>query len=395
MIRPIALIAFLFLSTTTHAADTTLKLERQVIDSKFPGGYQVECADVNGDGRPDIIGVGGNTCAWFENPTWTKRVITTGKQSPGIISSATADLDGDGKAEVFIAHDFNLDAPTKGKLILARQGDTPDSPWTIQPVADIGSIHRLRFADVDGDRKLDLVIAPIVGAKAKAPSYIEEPTTLLTFFPDLKADPTTWRREPIGGDHVLHAIRAIDTDGDGKAEVLSAGNAGVTRFFRDSSTGKWSPKSLIPGAPGAAPKKGSSEVHLGKLADGRRFLATIDPWHGTEVAVCLSTSTTPLAFAPRQVIDNTIQDGHALWVTDFDGDGDDEILAGYRGPGTSVLAFRFDRKSSTWNRFYQDPGIAAQDLRGADLDGDGTPEAVAIGGKTANVVIYRMKKGAP
>ncbi len=379
------------LVAVAEGADGPLRLERQVVDTKFAGGYQVEVADVNGDGKPDIIGVGGTTCAWFENPTWTKRIITTGKQSPGIISSATADLDGDGKAEVLIAHDFNLDAPTKGKLILARQGATIDSPWTIQPVADVGSIHRLRFADVDGDRKLDLVVAPIVGAKAKAPSYKEEPTTLLTFFPNLKAEPTTWRNEPIGGDQVLHAIRAIDTDGNGKAEILSAGNAGVTMFSRDPG-GMWTPRPLIPGAPGEAPKKGSSEVHLGKLADGRRFLATIDPWHGTEVAVCLSNSTSRLTFGPRQVIDTTIKDGHALWVADFDGDGDDEILAGYRGPGTSVLAFQFDRKSSSWKKFYQDADIAAQDLRGADLDGDGKPEAVAIGGKTANVVIYRVAR---
>ena len=34
------------------------KFERIVIDDNFPGGYQVEVADVNGDGRPDIVGAG-------------------------------------------------------------------------------------------------------------------------------------------------------------------------------------------------------------------------------------------------------------------------------------------------------------------------------------------------
>ncbi len=55
-------------------------------------------ADVNGDNKPDIVAVGGSTCAWYENPTWKKRIVTSGKQTPGIISSATADIDGDGKA---------------------------------------------------------------------------------------------------------------------------------------------------------------------------------------------------------------------------------------------------------------------------------------------------------
>jgi hypothetical protein len=39
-----------------------------------------------------------------------------------------------------------------------------------------------------------------------------------------------------------------------------------------------------------------------------------------------------------------------------------------------------------------DPAIAAQDLRGGDLDVDGTPDFVAIGGQTHNVVWYRPRK---
>ena len=92
------------------------------------------------------------------------------------------------------------------------------------------------------------------------------------------------------------------------------------------------------------------------------------------------------------MIDSTLKDGHALWVADVDGDGDDEVFAGYRGPGTSVLMFDFNGK--TWDRTVLDPAIAAQDLRGGDLDGDGTPDVVAVGGKTHNVVWYRLPRSA-
>ena len=149
-------------------------------------------------------------------------------------------------------------------------------------------------------------------------------------------------------------------------------------------------ESLVPGAPGDAPKKGASEVHVGRLKDGRRFLATVEPWHGTDVAVYLSESLKPLKFGPRTVIDTTLKEGHALWVADVDSDGDDEVFAGFRGPGTSVLMFDFN--GTTWDRTVVDPAIAAQDLRGGDLDGDGTPDVVAVGGKTHNVVWYRPKK---
>ena len=77
--------------------------------------------------------MGGSTCAWYENPTWKKRIVTGRKQTPGIISSATADLDGDGKAEIAIAYEFAMNAPTKGKLLLAVQGRGLDDPWKLSP----------------------------------------------------------------------------------------------------------------------------------------------------------------------------------------------------------------------------------------------------------------------
>ena len=111
------------------------EFDRIVIDAQLPGAYQVEVADVNGDKKPDIVAVGGSTCAWYENPTWKKRIVTGPKETPGIISSATADLDGDGKAEIAIAYEFGMNTPTKGKLLLAGQGSGLDDPWTFKKIS--------------------------------------------------------------------------------------------------------------------------------------------------------------------------------------------------------------------------------------------------------------------
>jgi hypothetical protein len=48
--------------------------ERHEID-KFPAGYQVAVADINGDGRPDVIALSteANRVDWYENPTWKRR----------------------------------------------------------------------------------------------------------------------------------------------------------------------------------------------------------------------------------------------------------------------------------------------------------------------------------
>jgi FG-GAP-like repeat len=370
------------------------ELDRVVIDDNFPGAYQVEVADVNGDGRPDVVALGGGTCAWYQNPSWKKRIVTTPKQTPGIISSATADLDGDGKAEIMIAYEFALDNATQGKLVLASQGTSPDAPWSLRPITDVGSIHRLRFGDVDGDRRPDLIVAPIVGPSAKGPGYDQSPARLVAFRAPERPKEGSWVEETIGECPLLHGIKVLDFEGDSRPEVLAADNLGVTLFRREpGERGSWSSRVLVAGAPGTAPKRGASEIQVGRLADGTRFLATVEPWHGTQVAIYRADrpfpGSGPESFGPRTVIDDTLQDGHALWVADVDGDGDDEVFAGFRGTGTSVLAYDFD--GHAWSRTVLDPATAAQDLRGGDLNGDGTPDFVAIGGKSHNVVWYKNR----
>ncbi len=390
---PVLVILSVLVLTANRPVPTAFGQQRIAIDDNFPGAYQVEVADVNGDKRPDVIAVGGDTCAWYENPTWKKRRVTTGKQTPGIISSATADLNGDGKAEIAIAFEFQMNNPTIGQLLIAKQGPTSDDPWDrvlISP--QINSIHRLRFGDVDGDRKLDLVVAPIFGFKGRAP-YYADPARLQVFLSGDRSD-RPWRYGPVIAERrVIHAIEVIDADGDGIADILTASNEGVD-FFRGPS---FEHRSLTAGAPGQAPKCGASEVHLGRLADGRRFLATIEPWHGSQVAVYLGEGPAgdrfrALRFGARDLIDDTLVDGHALWVADVDGGGDDEVFAGHRGKDHRVSMYKYDRARKAWSRTVLDRDIAAQDLRGGDLDGDGTPDVVAVGGSTHNVVWYRFKR---
>ncbi|WP_406695082.1 VCBS repeat-containing protein [Singulisphaera sp. Ch08] len=451
---------------------TLPQFERIVIDDNFPGAYQVEVADVNGDGKPDVVALGGGTCAWYENPTWKKRIVTNPKQTPGIISTATTDLDGDGKAEIAIGYEFSMNQPTKGKLLLAHPGKGLDDPWSLVPVGDVPSIHRVRWMhktiyigknavyfgsppddpklakDVRLVRSTALIVAPIFGPSAKPPLFAEEPAHLTLFNAYLPKDmippnggggtlgggipggtlggggggglgggaqtlkamdlrprlgsPRAAPHDPslpreIGKAPVMHAIEVAVIRPNLPPVILAASNLGVTLTGVAPLIGAeiYSTSPLVPGAPGDAPKVGASEVHMGRYKNGRLFLATVEPWHGTDVAIYESEPTElnilpKFKFGPRTLIDSTLKDGHALWVADVDGDGDDEVFAGYRGQGTSLLGYDFDGK--TWNRTVIDTAIAAQDLRGGDLDGDGTPDIVAVGGSTHNVVWYRPKK---
>ena len=95
------------------------------------------------------------------------------------------------------------------------------------------------------------------------------------------------------------------------------------------------------------------------------------------------------------MLDNQLLWGHAVWCSDLDGDGDDELVIGVRDPlpGKAQSGVRVykatDAAGEMWEKKELDPGgVAVEDLAVADLNGDGRPDIVAVGRKTGNVRIY-------
>ena len=149
-------------------------------------------ADVNGDRKPDIVALGGSTCAWYENPTWKKRIVTLREadarhhqQRHGRPRRRRQGRD----RHRLRVRDERADS---GQARPGGAGGRAGDAWKLVPIADVGSIHRLRWGDVDGDTKLDLVVAPIFGPKAKPPAY-DDPALVTAFQPH--GDPKTgmWR----------------------------------------------------------------------------------------------------------------------------------------------------------------------------------------------------------
>lgn len=370
-------------------------LERIAIDDDFPSAYQVEIADVDGDGRPDVVALGGGTCAWYRNPGWEKRIVAGPETTPGIISSATADLDGDGRAEVAIAYEFAMAEPTKGRLGLAIPGESLDAPWRFRPIAELGSIHRLRWGQFHPDAAPELIAAPIFG-RGCAPPTFDQTSAVVTLF-HLPEDPIDgrWTAFPFGPPRkVLHAIGVVPAgpgpEGRAGSLLLTADRSGVGEVApRVTPAGEivGEARLIAPGVDGQPLNGGASEVHLGRYADGRAFVAAINPWHGNRVVI-LDLEADGAATGGR-VVDETLADGHALCVADVDGDGTDEVFAGHRGADHRVSMYRFD--GADWQRTVVDRTVAAQDLRAGDTVGDGTPEVVTVGGSTGNVVLYRAR----
>jgi hypothetical protein len=376
--------------------------------AKIPDGYQVAVADVNGDGRPDVLALSSveSVVEWYENPTWKARPITTSTQKN--ISLAPLFRLGYPARGLALASDFALDDSTHGgSLWWAEPTRDRDTEWSLRLLGEIPTSHRLRWADLDGDGLLELVDAPIVGLGAVAPEYrvgapltwFEMPEVLLRGHVSAADQaPGEWTPHLIDASlTVVHGLNALDWDSDGRDEILTASFEGV-HLFHAAGRGTeltWTRTQLAAGDQSASAgeqptaRRGSSEIGVGKVG-GKRFLATIEPWHGEQVVVYFEGK--PRELWTRHVIDTSFREGHALACADLDGDGNDEIVAGFRGPGTSLYVYyAADASGMNWERQLLDTEMATSGVVIADLNGDARKDVVAIGASTGNVKWYENR----
>ena len=84
-----------------------------------------------------------------------------------------------------------------------------------------------------------------------------------------------------------------------------------------------------------------------------------------------------------------IGSGHTIVTADFDGDGRDEIVTGDRGDSQMLYLYAAtDAAGDAWSRRVLDDGMSPSGCAIADLNGDGRPDLVCIGGRTANLKWY-------
>ena len=146
------------------------------------------------------------------------------------------------------------------------------------------------------------------------------------------------------------------------------------------------------GATGAAPNRGSSEVGLGNLG-GARFLATIEPWHGTD-AVIYTPGASASALWSRQSIGSDFEHGHGLAVADLNGDGYDEVIGGGGQGAMNEFIYRYVPSSRTWEKIKLDAGnVAVSGIEVKDINADGALDILVVGtSPTNNVVWYESSK---
>ncbi len=367
--RALAILWPLLLHAQDHA------FEQHIIERDLASGYQVLVVDLNGDGRPDVVGLSQRSeeLFWYENPTWERHPIVTGMRQ--MITLDAADIDGDGAPEIALGTHFDqTDATSEGRVYILKSRSDPSQIWDMREIDRLPTTHRVRFLDFDGDGVPELVNSPLTGPGCSGPLF--DCSTPIVYY-----DTVDWERRYITQhlEGVVHGMREVDWDG---SAVLTASMGGIDRF-RPDGAGSWERLRLSDGAIAGRFANGASEIRVGRSLQGR-FLTTIEPWHGNQVVVYCCEGG---GYLSRTVIDNTFVDGHVLEVADFDGDGTDEIVAGMRGRPQRLVLYRIE--PSGWSRdIIDDGGIAAAGCDLGDIDGDGDVDITCIGARTRNIVWY-------
>ncbi len=384
------LIGLAFLEVLAVAQEKLpVNFQPETIDSQVIIGYGTAIGDVDGDGRQDILLADKKQFVWYRNPDWKRFVIAENLTERDNVCIAARDINGDGKVEIAVGGQWNPgDTENSGAVFYLIPGPNRNERWTPIRLHHEPVVHRMRWLKLSHN-KFGLVVAPLHGRGNKKG---QGAGVRLLVYQMVNGPEDPWEMTEIDSEyHVTHNFDIAKTLNETDTEdIFYLGKEGAKQIsYRD---GQWQRKEL-------SGVQGGGEIRYGKDNSGGAYLATIEPFHGTDLVLYEAKKLAQdkqLPYAQRTVLDSKFNQGHAVAVGDFLGDGGQQIVAGWRAPnddGKFGVKLYFPESSDgaerEWKSFFVDENkMACEDLRVADLNGDGRLDIVASGRSTHNLVVY-------
>ena len=353
-----------------------LPFKIQTLDT-IPIGYGLAVGDVDGDQKPDILLADQQQFVWYRNGDWQRFVMVDQLTERDNVCLAAHDINGDGQVEVAVGAQWNpgetSDPATSGSVHYLERPADPTQPWTPHPLFHDPTVHRMAWLPTE-DGRSQLLVLPLHG-RGNRDGQGAGVRVMAYRTPDNLARP--WDTTVVNQEmHLTHNLEVTED-----STVLVAGKEGVVRHRYQNSA--WTTDTLTSLASPAG------EVRQGHLSPNRPFIATVEPMHGQQLVVYKGDD-----YAERLVLSDDLQQGHALACADLLGLGYDQIVVGWREPNREgkvgiKLYVPVDSQGDGWMHYYIDEdGMACEDLKVADLDGDGDPDIVASGRATKNLRVY-------
>jgi len=183
----------------------------------------IDVADVNGDGRPDIVLSPSEPAgsryrlSWFEAPrrtagTWVEHIVDSNVETVHHFVAA-ADMNNDSRMDIVSAQMHQGENPDEVKIYY----NDGDNKFTKRVIATTGS-HNMRLADFDRDGDVDIFGANWSGSNQYPELWVNQtcPVTL---------DSNHWKRHVIDANRPWRAVfvSPADLDGDGRPDIVTGG----------------------------------------------------------------------------------------------------------------------------------------------------------------------------
>lgn len=377
MLLPVTYLALLL----TFLQTTPPKFEAQTIDDNVAIGYGLALGDVNGDGKPDILLADKKQFVWYRNGDWKKFVMADNLTEHDNVCIAARDINGDGKVEVAVGAQWNpgetADAAQSGAVFYLIRPEDPTQLWKPVKLYHEPTIHRMQWYK-SSTGKFYLIVAPLHGVDNKAGAGAGVNMLVFEYPKDVNGEWPVYKLP--GSMHLTHNFEIEESTNENNSGFFLAGKEGV-RFIPEEVFIHSTPAiRLLPGFDSAA-----GEIRTGE-ASGKKFITTIEPMHGKNLVVYYRKVK-----PARAVIDEDLNEGHALATADFSNNGKMQVVAGWRVSNRdSVVGIKlYEETNAGWESYWIDKnGMACEDLKVADLDMDGKPDIIASGRATHNLKIY-------
>lgn len=321
-----------------------------VIGSQSYSGYDIAVADMDGDGKLDLVTMSSqNVYISVHKNTSLPGNISFAAKVDFVVSSPNgpegtrpvnltiADFDKDGRPDIAVAN-FGLDNWCK---VGYARNTTINGVISFGPVYNYSIVDAWKVfaSDLNNDRKPDIGVAINVnGSFMKQMNILRNQSTQGSIV--LQQDQSIGPENSLISSYIVYS----DLDGDGKTDLISCNTGSTVSIYKNTSS------------------------------------------NGGYI-----TFANPVYFP---VVNSTL--GHA-YVADMDGDGKPDLIIAASGKD-SVYILR--NLSTVGNISFATPigyktGDAAVGVIAADLDGDGKPDIVTANPADATITVLKNLIGAP
>ena len=368
------------------------------------GQATVAVGDLDGDGKPDLVAANFNSTniSVYRNIS-SNGSITAASFAPRVnfITGSypyayIADVDGDGKLDILVANNSN---GTGNTISVYRNTSTPgiltNSSFAprVNFTTATGPI-KIVAGDIDGDGKTDLAVSD---GNSRVVSLLRNLGT-----PGIINSNSFAARVDVASNAVDRDVELADLDGDGKLDLLTTYfSAGTVSILRNIATrGSLTTNSFAPRINLAA---GSAyNVGIGDL-DGDGKLDLIVDNRTASVGVIRNLSTpgniSSNTFATK-VSYPTVTEPYAVAIGDVDGDGKPDLaVANANSPAVSVLRNTAAPGTINSNSFAAKVdftvGSGPRLLALADFDADGRPDLAVANLLSSFVSVLKNTAAVP